>query len=73
MSHTHSIDDGFPNLEDIEEMKELQTRPGLSSTMTASSAIPPVKRDVSVSLYPMALANICRSLIKCGRWVRLQA
>lgn len=73
MSHNHSIEDGFPNLEEIEDMKEMQTRPGLSSTMTASSSIPHVKREVVSSQCPMALANMCRSSITCVHWGRLRA
>ena len=71
MSHTHSIDDGFPNLEEIEDIKELQTRPGLSSTLMASSSIPHVKRDVCVTSLVAALANSCRSSINYEHWARL--
>jgi AAA lid domain len=64
MSHTHSAEDGFPNLEEIEEMKDLQVRPSLSYTTTTSSFIPSVKRDVIDQLRTLGQAANMTSEIR---------
>jgi hypothetical protein len=48
MSHAHTLEDGFPNLEEIEETKQSQSRPSLGSSAVMESLAPVVRREVGL-------------------------
>lgn len=56
MSHTHTVEDGFPNLEQMEEINQPLSKPTLSSSGFADSSAPVVRREVSfIKIQSIAL------------------